>query len=212
MEVKSVANQANRVMQQRESIKTYDETVKIEREEMFAILKDATTAPSRFNLQPWRFIVIESKDAKEKIRPYIQGNVSQLETSAAMIVVLADTMNSLSAEAIYSATVACKLMPENMKTMVLSLIESDIAAKTKEVLTREAFFDCGLVAMQIMLAAKQYGYDTNPIGGFMINELAKALDLDTGRYIPALIISIGKGKEEAYQSVRFNVDNVATWM
>lgn len=39
----------------RRSIRRYDESVDIPREEMTAILEMATKAPSSSNMQPWRF-------------------------------------------------------------------------------------------------------------------------------------------------------------
>lgn len=36
---------------------------------MIQILEEATRAPSSVNLQPWRFVVIESDEANDKLRP-----------------------------------------------------------------------------------------------------------------------------------------------
>ena len=74
----------------RRSIRKYDPNIKISKDEMVSILKDATRAPSSMNMQPWRFIIVESSEAKEKLRPVLYGNQTQLETSAAMICIFTD--------------------------------------------------------------------------------------------------------------------------
>ncbi len=44
----------------RHSVKEFNVNKKIDREEMIQILEEATLAPSSVNLQPWRFVVVES--------------------------------------------------------------------------------------------------------------------------------------------------------
>ncbi|MDU2898461.1 MAG: nitroreductase family protein, partial [Finegoldia magna] len=74
----------------RHSVKEFDENKKIDREEMIQILEEATLAPSSVNLQPWRFVVVESDEAKDKLRPLIRFNVRQNDTSSAMILIFGD--------------------------------------------------------------------------------------------------------------------------
>ncbi|MCI5870500.1 MAG: nitroreductase family protein, partial [Streptococcus sp.] len=50
--------------------------------------------------------------------------------------------------------------------------------------------------------------DTNPIGGFEADQLAEVFDLDPERYLPVMIVSIGKAKESGYQSVRLDAKRV----
>lgn len=49
----------------RHSIRSFDKDYKIDRKEMFEILEEATKAPSSVNLQPWRFVVVDSEEGKE---------------------------------------------------------------------------------------------------------------------------------------------------
>ena len=65
-------------------------SVKIPREEMLEILDKTVTAPSSVNMQPWRFVVVDSEEGK------INGNllsatmVCQNKTSSAMVLIFAD--------------------------------------------------------------------------------------------------------------------------
>ena len=63
--------------------------------------------------------------------------------------------------------------------------------------------DGGLVAMQIMLAARAFGYDTNPIGGYEKDKIAEVFGLDKDRHVPVMLLSIGKAADEGRPSVRF---------
>ena len=69
MQIKNVANQANNLFMKRTSIRKYDSSVKISKEELTNILQDAMTAPSSLNLQPWRFLYSILQKAKSLSNP-----------------------------------------------------------------------------------------------------------------------------------------------
>jgi len=65
--------------------------------------------------------------------------------------------------------------------------------------------------MQLMLVARSYGYDTNPIGGYHEENLAETFGLDSNRYVSVLIVSIGKALETGYSSLRLPVETITSW-
>ena len=211
MELKKITNTANQIMNERVSIRKYDTSVKISREEMSNILQDAMTAPSSFNLQPWRFVVIDSEEGKELIKPFLMFNELQRETSSAIIAIFGDLEVASTGEKIYSGAVEKGLINNETKDKIVNVMTSYTGSFTGERLSNGIMLDCGFVTMQIMLSAKNYGYDTNPIGGFMKKELTEALGFDTNRYIPVLLLSIGKADEKAKDSIRYSVEEVTQW-
>lgn len=208
MEIKSIVNPANEVMLKRTSIRKYDSSVKISRDEIKSILKDAMTAPSSLNLQPWRFVVIDSTDCKEKIKPYMMFNELQWSTSSAIIAVFGDLQCASNTDKIYSAAVEHNIISEQKKEAIAGMIDKYVLSYTPERLSNAVMLDCGFVTMQIMISAKNYGYDTNPIGGYARQEFTEALGLDSKRYLPVILLSIGKADEEPQPSIRFSVDDV----
>ena len=68
--------------------------------------------------------------------------------------------------------------------------------------------DSSLAAMQFMLTARAHGYETNPIGGFEAGALAETFGLDKERYVPVIILSVGKAKESGYTSVRLPAEKI----
>ncbi len=93
------------VLESRKSIRIYDENVKISKEEMTELLAAAVKAPSSVNLQPWRFVVIESDEAKSTLAPLASFNQNQVKTSSAVIAVFADMNNLDYLEEIYGKAV-----------------------------------------------------------------------------------------------------------
>lgn len=81
----------------------------------------------------------------------------------------------------------------------------------KELLYVQGMMDSAMAAMQFMLVAKDYGYDTNPIGGFDRAAVLEALNIDAERYAPIMFIAIGIAAKEHYPSSRYDVSEVLTY-
>ena len=204
-------NDFNEIITGRRSIRHYDPSVKITKEEMTEILTEATLAPSSVNLQPWRFVIIDSDEGKTTLAPLAKFNQSQVETSAAVIAVFVD-MNSLDyADEIYDTAVQKGFMPAEVRDQQLPAIKGLLEGMSTEQFREMNIIDGGLVSMQLMLAARAHGYDTNPIGGYEKEQIAEAYGMDKKRYYPVMLISIGKAANEGYKSVRLPVESITEW-
>mgnify|MGYP001225582513 CR=1 FL=1 len=195
----------------RHSIKNFDSNVKISHEEMLEMIEEAAKAPSSVNMQPWRFVVVESKEGKEKLRPLIRFNTNQNDTSSAMIIIFGDMKCYEKAEKIYGKAVEKGFMPENVKKELMDFFMPSYENATREKMNDLVKIDSSLSAMQLMLVARAHGYDTNPIGGFEDDQLAEAFGLDPERYIPVIIIAIGKADYTSFESVRLDVEDIASF-
>lgn len=211
MTTAQITNDFNKIVTERRSVKNYDKSVKISREEMTEILTLATRAPSSVNMQPWRFLVIESPEAKAKLAPLALFNQNQVETSSAVIAVFGDLNNFEKFEEIYGAAVEKGFMSIEVKERIHASYSGYFENISREDMKDVVLVDGGLVSMQLMLAARAYGYDTNPIGGYEKDKIAEAFGLDKDRYIPVMLISIGKAADNGHPSERLPVDQVAQW-
>ncbi len=199
------------IVKGRRSIRVYDESVKISKDEMTQILEEATTAPSSLNLQPWRFVVIDSAEGKETLLPLASFNKRQVETSAAVIAIFADYQMADYTEEIFDTAVERGLMPPEVRDRQVDMIKGIFKDAPNEAIKDSILLDSGLVAMQLMLVVRAHGYDTNPIGGYDKKNIAEAFGLEKERYLPVMLLSIGKAAEEGYPSVRFPIDRITDW-
>lgn len=206
-----VNNDFSSVVFGRKSVRVYDETVKISHEEMLEMIQETTTAPSSVNMQPWRFVVVESEEAKAKLKPLIRFNTRQNDTSSAMVMIFGDMNCYEYGEEIYDQAVAEGKMPAEVQDQQLAAILPYYQNFTREQMNDVVKIDASLAAMQFMLVARSHGYETNPIGGFEADQLAEAFDLDKERYVPVMILSVGKAVEEGYESVRLAPEKITTF-
>lgn len=196
---------------QRSSVKEFDPTVKIPREQLTEMLALAQKAPSSLNLQPWRFVVVESEEAKAKLRGLMMFNETQRETAAALVLVLADLQHFDYADAILSQNVAQGVMPEEIKQNYLQVIQGFAETLSPQTIREQALMDSNLAAMQFMLIAKAYGYDTNPIGGFDHQKVLEVLEINAMRYLPVMFIAIGKAAKPPFGSSRLPIAKTIAW-
>ncbi|EOS7916030.1 nitroreductase family protein [Enterococcus hirae] len=206
-----VNNDFSSVVFGRKSVRVYDETVKISHEEMLEMIQETTTAPSSVNMQSWRFVVAESEEAKAKLKPLIRFNTRQNDTSSAMVMIFGDMNCYEYGEEIYDQAVAEGKMPAEVRDQQLAAILPYYQNFTREQMNDVVKIDASLAAMQFMLVARSHGYETNPIGGFEADQLAEAFDLDKERYVPVMILSVGKAVEEGYESVRLAPEKITTF-
>lgn len=212
----------------RRSIRRYDAAVDIPREEMAEILKLATSAPSSSNMQPWRFVVVSRPQIKEKILPYAQFNVYPVSTAAAVIAIFGDLEAAENAESIMRQTAEKRgqkpdeifpaaaddenVLPQPPVPEVKSpseMVKDMYAAMPREQKQGIAQIDCGLVAMQLMQAARVYGYDTCPLGAYHRDKVSESLAMDSERYVPIMLLAMGKAAEEGNPPFRLPVKEVA---
>lgn len=199
------------VIRERRSVRSYDPSVIISNEEIKELLEEAMLAPSSSNLNPWRFMVITGQDLKEKLHPIALNQPQVLEASA-MIVILSEN-NAHEFEHVNKVNeraVAAGFMTEEVKNRLNNSIREFYAPVSDQGKREWQMLDGGLLAMQLMLAAKARGYDTVPMLGYNVEEFRKAFNVPEN-LTDVLMIALGKAKESGFPSVRLTVDEVTSW-
>ncbi len=192
----------------RHAVKVFDTEYKIPREELLSLIDEASTAPSSVNMQPWRVLVVDTPEGKEKLRPFVRFNTRQNDTSSAMIVLMGDTRCHDYAEEITQKQVDQGLMPAEVRSMILDAYLPYYEQADHEKMTRLLNLDCGLWAMQFMLAARERGLDTCPMGGFDRYEALEAFGIDTQRYMPIMLIAVGKSNYTSHPTLRLEAERI----
>ncbi|MEK5382191.1 nitroreductase family protein [Niallia sp. FSL W8-0635] len=200
-------SQLEQVMKSRKSVRVYDPTYKIDKQELEEILEVATSAPSSSNLQSWRFIVIQDQEIKKELRA-IGNNQVQIEDSSAIIAVLGDTEAYRNVEDIYKQNVSLGYMDQSIADRTINNTQNLYPNLPKHTLAQIASYDAGLISMQILLLAKERGYDSVVMGGFDKLAFAKRFELPENEF-PITLIAIGKAVEPAFHTSRLPIEKVA---
>ena len=194
------------VIKGRKSVKYFNPNVKIKREEIIEMLNEANIAPSSCNLQPWRYIVADTPEGKEKLGS-ANYNKIQNDTSAAMIIVLGDLNHYGKFDEIYGEAVKKGYMTEEVKDGFEKGMGPQLENLPTDKNREGVYFDCGLWTMQFANIAYAKGYDTNIIGGFIREKVAELFELEEN-LIPVMLIALGKKEKEARPTVRMKAENL----
>lgn len=197
------------VIKERHSVRKYDPAYEMTEEEIQLILNDAIKAPSSSNLQPWRFIVVQDQELKQKLLPIANNQIQVVEASA-VIVVLGDIEAYRNVEKIYSLAVDKGYMSEEIKERMVANTLRFYPQAPDQKRRDIALIDGGLVSMQLMLSAKARGYDTVPMGGYDPVQLRELFNIPP-RYADVMLIALGKAAVNAHASVRLPLHDIASW-
>lgn len=194
------------VIKERHSVRTYDANFKIPKEEIEDMLKMATLAPSSSNLQPWRFIIIQNQEAKKELRQIAYGQ-EQVETASAVIAVLGDKEMYQNVKKIQKSAFEQGYIEEDNLNRLIENTNNLYPKLPEDVRKNIVSFDAGLLSMQLMLIAKERGYDTVPMGGFDKEKFAKKYNL-SDRFFPIILLPIGKAAAPAHMTTRLPLEDV----
>ncbi|MCM3573628.1 nitroreductase family protein [Mesobacillus subterraneus] len=198
------------VISERRSVRKYNPDFKISREEILDILKEAALAPSSSNLQPWKFIVIQDEETKKELR-MIANNQEQVETSSAVIAILADREMYRNGEKVYRSSFEAGYMDETTMSRMIENTNKLYPAAPVGMRENIASFDTGLISMQIMLIARARGYDTVPMGGFNKQQFIEKFNI-AERYMPVLLLPIGKAAVQGHPTTRIPVEEIVEFI
>ncbi|GGE54951.1 nitroreductase family protein [Priestia taiwanensis] len=199
------------VIRERRSVRFYDASYKMMDEEIKEILEEAMLAPSGVNLNPWRFMVFTDQELKDKLLPMASGQ-PQVADASAVIVVLGDmdAYTVENADTINQRAVDAGFMTEEIKNRINSSVQEFYGSVSDEDKKEWQMLDGGLLAMQLMLAAKARGYDTVPMLGYNVEEFRKEFNVPDN-LVNILMITVGKAAQPGFPTVRLGVDEVTSW-
>ncbi|MCK4564373.1 MAG: nitroreductase family protein [Verrucomicrobia bacterium] len=177
-------------IQNRRAVKHFDPDHKMTKKEREKLLSLALLSPTAFNIQNWRFVVVEDPELLKQIRSasWDQAQV----TDASLLVILCADLKAWEKEPIrywHSA-------PEPVQEFMVPAIEQYYNG-LDQVQRDEAMRSCGIAAQTLMLAAQSLGYDSCPMDGFDFDSVAELINLPEDHAI-TMFVAIGKGTAEAH--------------
>jgi len=174
----------------RRSIKAYDPEHKMTDTEIEQLLSLAILAPTAFNIQNWRFVVVQDAALRKQIRA-ASWDQAQVTDASILVILTADLKSWEKQPERY-----WKDAPKPVQDFLVPAIGQYYGGR-EQVQRDEAMRSCGMAAMTLMLAAKEMGYDSCPMDGFDFDAVAKLINLPAD-HTPTMFVAIGKGIKEPW--------------
>lgn len=174
----------------RRAVKHFDTNHRMTQDEVNALLDLAILSPTAFNIQNWRFVVVDEPQLRQQIRA-AAWNQAQVTDASLFIVLCADLKSWERQPERYWANA-----PQEVQEFLLPAIDNYYRGKD-QVQRDEAMRSCGIAAQTLMLAARAMGYDSCPMDGFNFKEVGELIQLPDD-HVVAMFVAIGKGTKEAW--------------
>lgn len=198
-------------IRQRKTVKMFNRSVKIPRLELEEMLALAQLAPSKANLQPWRFVVIDEQSQKEKLLDKVAFNGPPCETASAVILVLADLQYDRLLETILDNSIQQGCLDKAFKQNSINYLQGLHNQLSEQDIRDQVMTDTALATMQLMLIAKEKGYDTHAIGIYDKQAVLDTLAVDATRYAPVMLLTIGQAVVPPLPSARLPLNHTVVW-
>ena len=175
----------------RRSIKEYDPGHKMTAEEEQKLLEATIQAPTSFNIQHWRFVIIRDPELRARIRKELGNDQAQMTDASLLVLFTADMKAWQKEPQRYWANA-----PEEVAELLVNWMGP--FHEGREWLQHdEAQRSIGMAMQTMMLAAQDMGYQSCPMIGFDIEKVAELVGLPED-HVMGPMVAIGKGTKEPW--------------
>lgn len=205
----------------RHATKQFDASKTISNEDFETILEAGRLSPSSLGLEPWKFVVVQSKTLRDKLKPYSWGAQKQLDSASHFMLIFA--RKNVTSQSPYV---------QNLVKNVKGYEESTIPAVYKKYDDFQTEFHINdnertlydwackqtyIALGNMMTSAALLGIDSCPIEGFDVDTVTQILSdegiLDTENFGISVMAAFGyRAGEPPHGKVRQTQDNVVKWI
>ncbi|SDX29296.1 Nitroreductase [Marininema mesophilum] len=200
-----MAMSVKQAMETRCSIRTYLQEP-VPREDIEEIIRLTRLAPSAWNIQPWRFIVVTNKETKQELYN-IANKHPQVESAPVAIVVTSDMEDAIAnlEEFIHPS------MPEDARAWLTNTIPKIFGEQTIEQRGQWGVAQSNIALGYLLIAIRSLGYDSSPMYGFNPYKVRELFELSDHVQIPS-IVTLGRRGEEGREHHRHSLDKLIRYV
>lgn len=207
----------------RRAIKEFEPDKKILEADFDFILEVGRRSPSSFGWEPWKFVVVQNMELREKLMEPSWGAQKQLASASHFVLLLARKGDEMRVGSDYLKNKSQKIdqLPAEVEEMKLGFFKGFMENEFDLTDDRKIFdWACKQVYLpfaNMMTAAAQIGIDSCPMEGFDRAKIEAILAaegvVDTNKLGVAAMLAFGYKKEDSpYPQSRFPMEEVVEWV
>lgn len=172
----------------RSTTSLYDPAVSLTDDQISELVRIATTAPTSFHLQNWRFIAVRSPEAKARLQPIAWGQ-PKITAAAVTFIICGQLPDYKVARERLAPVVEAGIMPEEM------VLDYENSARRlyfeRPACQRDEAIRTGSIAATAMIyAANAVGLGSTPMIAFDPEPLAREFGLAEDE-VPVMLVAVG---------------------
>jgi len=175
---------------QRRAVKQFDPNHQMSKAEIDQLFSLAILSPTAFNIQNWRFVMVQNPELRLSIRS-VSWNQAQVTDASLLVILCADIKSWEKEPGRYWRNAS-----QETQDFLIPAIDNYYRG-LEQVQRDEAMRSCGMAAQTLMLTAKAMGYDSCPMDGFDFAAVGNLINVPEDHVI-ALFVAIGKALSPAH--------------
>ncbi|MGG0717900.1 NAD(P)H-dependent oxidoreductase [Robertmurraya massiliosenegalensis] len=207
----------------RHATKEFDPTKKITDSDFEFILEAGRLSPSSVGYEPWKFLVVQNRELREKLREVSWGAQGQLPTASHFVLILARTIKDTKYDSKYveDQMLNVKQFPPEIFAQIKELYKSFQEDDLHLLESDRAIFDWAckqtyIALGNMMTAAAQIGIDSCPIEGFDFDKVQAILEeaglLEDGHLGVSVMVAFGYRAKEPRPKTRKKLEDIVQWV
>lgn len=178
----------------------------IPEEDLRAILEAGLHAPSGYNLQPWRFVVVQNPEQRKRLRA-ASYNQAKVEEASAVIVACGDRDGWRKDLEEMLRMGRAGGMPESYAAQAASSVPGYLSSFTDDQMIGWLNKQVMFAFTTMMWAAESMGYDTAPMEGFEQKKVCETLKLPISYWVVALLAVGHLQGQDKFDGGRFDLSH-----
>jgi nitroreductase len=206
-------NQIKKALEWRYAVKSFDPSKKIPADKWSVLEDSLVLSPSSYGLQPWKFLIVENKDLREKLKPF---SWNQTQVTDASHLVVFTTLKEITPEyikAFIQRNMEVRNVPHDAMAgyegmMIKNIVEGMDKDYVRTWNQRQSYIAMGF----LLETAALLEIDTVAMEGITPKAYDEILGLDKSPYATVSAVALGyRSNEDKYQfakKVRFDKEKV----
>lgn len=182
----------NEALAWRYSVQVFDKDKKVSDADLHAILESGRLAPSTYGFEPWKFVVVENPELREKIKESSWGQPKVTDASHLIVICRrTDARENLVRERLDRTAKTFGLPDTSSLDGFKQMLEGSIAMRDDVALdtwmSRQVYIPLGTM----IASASMLGVDSGPMEGFDSVKVDEILGLKSKNLTSTTILTLG---------------------
>jgi len=206
----------------RHACKVFDENKKINDDDFKSILEAGRLSPSSFGFEPWRFLIVQNQNLRNKLKNHTWGGGGTLPTCSHFVIILARTKSTMIHNSDYLHHMMHDIhhLPQEAiikrKAIIKKFQEEDFDLLSSEKSMFEWSSRQTYIALANMMSlASIMKIDSCPIEGFIQDKIENLLttdfDINKNEFKASVMVAFGYRINEQKDKTRQKIEDISKW-
>ncbi|MCS1350428.1 NAD(P)H-dependent oxidoreductase [Mechercharimyces sp. CAU 1602] len=207
----------------RHACKEFDPQKKISPEDFTFLLETGRLSPSSFGFEPWKFVVIQSEELRNKLLPITWGGQRSLPTASHVMVILSRNAEDMHYNSSYISYMNKEIqqLPSDVMQWKYEALKKFQECDFRLLESERALSDWSskqtyIALGNMMTAAAQIGIDSCPIEGFdkeQAEEILRSEGIIAGeQFSISTMVTFGYRAQEPRAKTRQPLADITLWV